>query len=172
MWQAIDIVCKYYECSISETVTSYTSCSSSASCRRCLTSHCGHRVFQRGSQVLLWRHVLPFQLTPLLLYGRPAAEEMAEVINSRKVSVHWATFVCRPRCYTQSPSVHCVEIVSQGMLEHLECLALSHSDAIGYNCRVGIACWHFLTWTHSNYTLQKIKVIWRPLPLNKRIHRH
>lgn len=77
------------ECSISETVTSYTSCSSSASCRRCLTSHCGHRIFQHGSQVLLWRHVLPFQLTPLLLYGRPAAEEMAEVINSRKVSIKW-----------------------------------------------------------------------------------
>ena len=33
-----------------------------------------------------------------------------------------------------------------------------HLDATGYNYLARIACWLFLTWTHSNYTLQKIKV--------------
>ena len=81
------------ECSVDETPD--TSCSSPASCRHCLSFHFGRRSFQHGSRVLLWRHVIPFQFTPLLLYGRPAAEEMAEVINNRKVSVEslwcWVT---------------------------------------------------------------------------------
>ena len=38
---------------------------------------------------------------------------------------------------------------------HTHCLALSHLDAIGYNYLAGIACWPFLTWTHSNYMFKK-----------------
>lgn len=38
------------------------------------------------------------------------------VLNGQSLS----QIVCRPRYSTQSPGAHCVEIVSQGMLENLE----------------------------------------------------